>query len=488
MKIQKKDLDLDIVASLDVIDSLKKNFTSDSGFLAFNGKEMYVKEFKDPNSRRLVDFAYINGFKDYRYETDNLFINTFQNIMADTSLDTFRSSLVSPKLETIFKAKSTIIFTKKLDNFLYVITEDGTFYKYDVDNGRAIFELDFTRLGREFFDIEMLGTAVSDICHDEEDLYISTYKYGVFLLNEDTRSMKRIIMEPNVTHLEILGNSLLVFSDMLYIYSLETFARTEKINFYKNEKIMKVLDAGERIFVVGKSMGAFATEKALHLLELDELGSVVLSDCKVAKNPSFNSYDIQWANTDGEHVYVSGIKGRHAFLWEYLVNDPVQFREIIIDRFHSEQVLSVEKYFENFVLYTKEHIVVVKNGEIRRNLNVPDVVREVIYVGGHYFFRSADAIVRVLPVDYSTGNKTTLKIDSLRDTNELEVCLFGDAKMTFVTDQGSRIAPMFTIKHKDLIFSRLAIPADVSVVSVVIDNIVTNIDSVVVKKNRIFYK
>ena len=480
---------MDVVESLDIIDSLKKNFTSDSGFLAFNGKEIYVKEFKDPNSRRLVDLSYIHSFKKYRYTTDNLFMNTFNNILSDTSVEKFRAALVRPKLETVFRSQSEIIFTKKIEEFLYAINEQGLLYKYDVVKTKEVYEIDISRLFFDVFETVINGTDISDICYDDGDLYIATYKNGIFLLNEDTRSLKRVILEPNVSHIAILGDSILCFSDMLHVYSIETYSRTEKINFYKSEKIMKVLDVGNKIFVVGKSIGVYATDHALHLLELDDLGSVVLSDNKVAKNPSFNRYDIQWANADNEHVYVSGLHGTDAFLWEYNIEDPIKFRQIDINNFHAKSVISVEKYYENFVIYAKEHVVVVKDKNIRSNISVPDIVKEVIYSNGQYFFRSATDLVRIAPIEYSSENKVTVKADSLKDCNELEICVFnGEPKMTFLTESGERITPAFTIKHKNIMFSRIPVPADASEVKIILDNIQDNIESVVIKRNRIFYR
>ena len=77
MKIQKKDLDPELLSSLDLLDSLKRNFTVDSGFVAYNGKEMYIKEFKDPNARRLTDYAHIRNFNNHRYVTNDIYTSSF---------------------------------------------------------------------------------------------------------------------------------------------------------------------------------------------------------------------------------------------------------------------------------------------------------------------------------------------------------------------------------------------------------------------------
>ena len=65
-----------------------------------------------------------------------------------------------------------------------------------------------------------------------------------------------------------------------------------------------------------------------------------------------------------------------------------------------------------------------------------------------------------------------MKADSLKDCNELEICVFnGEPKMTFLTESGERITPAFTIKHKNIMFSRIPVPADSSEVSIILDNI-----------------
>ena len=488
MKIQKKDLDPELLSSLDLLDSLKRNFTVDSGFVAYNGKEMYIKEFKDPNARRLTDYAHIRNFNNHRYVTNDIYTSSFQNILSETPLNKFRSSLVQPKTEVIFKAISHIIFTKKIDHFIYVLSAAGIFYKYDVDNCSEAYEIDFSKMMKDLFAIQIDGCEISDIVLKGEDLFIATYKHGVYLLNENTRSLQLFISEPNVLKIAILGNQILCFSEMLHIYNLETASKTEKINFYKNEKILNILTVADKCFVVCRSLGAFASDKVVHLLELDEIGSVILSDNRIAKNPALNSYDIQWTNTDGEHLYVSGIKGPHAFIWEYNVKDPIEFREIIIDQFDSDEVLSVEKYFENFILYTKEHIVVVKNGEIRNNFAIPHIVEEVIYSHGKYFIRSSDVLLKLSDVEYRDSNSAVLLADSLKDCNEMEVCVNADCRVSFVADNGERLIPVYQIKYRGVVFSKLTVPADVSKINILLDDISDKVDSVIIKKNRIFYK
>ena len=46
----------------------------------------------------------------------------------------------------------------------------------------------------------------------------------------------------------------------------------------------------------------------------------------------------------------------------------------------------------------------------------------------------------------------------------------------------------FTIKHKNIMFSRIPVPADSSEVSIILDNIQDSVESVVIKRNRIFYR
>lgn len=488
MKIQKKDLDQEILNSLNIVDSLRNNFTVDSGFVAFNGKELYVKEFKDPNARKLTSYSHIREFNEHRYVSNDIYTSSFQNVLSETPLNKFRSSLVQPKNEVIFKSISQIMFTKKISNFLYVLSAAGIFYKYDVDNCSEVYEIDFSKMMKDLFAITIDGCEISDIVLKGEDLYISTYKHGIYLLNEATRSLQLAISEPGVIKISIIGNQILCFSEMLHIYSLETNGKTEKINFYKNEKIMNILTVEDKCFVICRSLGAFASDKVVHLLELDEIGSVVLSDNRVAKNPRLNSYDVLWSNTDGEHVYVSGIKNSHAFIWEYNVKNPIEFREIIIDQFDSENVLSVEKYFENFVIYTKDHIVVVKNGEIKNNFAIPNVVEEVIFSHGKYFIRSSDVLLRLSEVEYRDSNSAVLLADFLKDCNEMEVCVNADCKVSFISDSGEKLIPVYQIKYRGVVFSKLTIPADVSKVNILLDDIQGSVDSVIIKKNRIFYK
>lgn len=488
MRIMKKDLDQEVIDAVDLVLNFKKSFTVDNGYLSFNGRDFYMKENKDINARRLTDYSYVSSFKEHRYETNDMFSNSFQSVLSDTPIEKFRSALVQPKNTVVFRAASRIILTKIIGKYLYVITSDGVLYKYDGSTESTMYQVDLAKMIYENFEISFTGASISDICADGDVLYIATHKNGVFYFNEENRHIELVVLEPNISHIEILGDSLLCFSDILNIFSLETKARTEKISFFKNEKIMKILDTGERLFVVCRSLGTFASDKVLHMLELDEAGSVILSDNKVARNPKLNSYDVEWANADTEHVYVSGIKNQHAFMWEYSIKDPLEFREIIIDRFQSDNVLSVEKYYENFILYTKEHVVIVKDHEIHNNYAVPSVIEEVLYVDGKYLLRTKDAITKIEPVQYKPSNTTALTIDSLKDSNELEININGLCKPSFSSGTGDPIKPLFVITHKGSIFVKLNIPADASNVILTLSEIQDNIDSVIIKKNRVFYR
>jgi hypothetical protein len=466
MKIGKGDLDQSLVQKIERLDGVVEAFSTEGrpGFLSYNGEGFVARSVNESALRRVFSESELASIESHLYDEGSLVRNSFRSNFnkSNQAAMPFRSLLVRPSEETLFKSDSPIVLSSHNKTHIVFVNKKGIMVKLSLSSGETVGAVDIIKDLRsnfavqhesafDFMAIELYGDGV----------LLSTASNGVLYYDFSSKKLEVKFAENGVTIIRNLGNGVVMcaadrIDANVMFFSFETGMKTESSNALKRGSFQNPVLSdfyNDHLFVVGRPYASNTSIGTLHYWRRDKGGiSFKNEDRLVFRGLDYVNHSAKHILLTEDNVYLSGLRGDGTiFVWQYDLKDiSSPFREISLAKFPLKRIDFIDFSDEFIVAGEGKSLYFLRaDGSVEKNLLLS---REI----GNLFFTGEDSLVHVsgneisrikLPKYSDSGDITLDLYSSETPCNNIDVIVkgtTGDEKFAFFdTETLSQIAPFY---------------------------------------------
>jgi len=479
MKLTEKDLDPVVLEKLDRLEGLVKNFPKDDagGYVAFNGREFFIKRINDINLRKIISESELNKHEEYFFKETKTIKNSFDSNfnINNRSNKNLRTQVVELQGTPLLAIDNQFRLSRKEKNYILLLDSKGIFYKFNLIQKRLEFSLDIISKIKTLFAIEHFG--YYDIINFEifrDGFLFSTKDNGIFFADVMNNNLEILFPENNIKAIRDLGkDKILLISDRgtIIIYDFNSGLKTDTFNQLKrlDQEPKKIIIDDDKIMILGKNRFNNSNENILHIWKKDSAGIEFQNiSNRIFPGPGSNSskYEANFISNDENNIYISGLKNqKNLFVWKYDLNNLAnKFQEIIIDNPEFDQLDFVKIYEDEVVLgYKKKILFLDKNKEIVKNLSLTDVksIDDIYFEKGEKKFLvvSDTQLISFKLPEYNYESTFTASLYNGPAINNIEIYIASSTGKEDVVlvdgDTSMQIIPSYYLTHNGNTFIKV---------------------------------
>ncbi len=466
MKIGKSDLDQSLVQKIERLDGVVDGSAAEgkAGFLSYNGEKFVSRSVNDSALRRVFSESELASIESHLYDEGDLVKNSFRSGFntSNQSLLPFRSLLVKPSEEVLFKSDSPIVLSSHNKTHIIFVNKKGVMVKLDIATGQTVGAVDIIKELRsnfavqhesafDFMAMEMFG----------EGVLVSTASNGVLFYDFNKKKLEVKFAENGVTMIRNLGNGVVMCAadrvdGNVMFFSFETGMKTDSSNALKRGTFQNPILSdfyNDHLFVVGRPYASNTSLGTLHYWRRDKAGiSFKNEDRLVFRGLDYVNHSAKHVLLTEDNVYLSGIRDDGTiFVWQYDLKDiSSPFREISLAKFPLRRIDFIDLSDEFIVVGEGRSLYFLKaDGSVEKNLLLSKEIGSLFFTGQDNLVHvSGNEISRISIPKYNDSSDVTLQVySSETPCNNIDLLIkgtTGEEKFAFFdTETLSQIAPFY---------------------------------------------
>jgi hypothetical protein len=510
MKINKNDIESSIIEKINQFDSIIDNFSDEdrSGFLAFNGNKFYIKRTSDVFLKKILSEEDLNNYKSHLYLESGLLKNSFRtNINTNNqSSNRFKSLIVKPVEDVLFKFTSDIVLHKEYLGSVYVFTEKGFLIQYSLKDKKS--ETAYDLLGTIKKEFSIQNISVYDFISIEAfegGVLLGTRNDGVFFYDPKSKKLEVKFAEQDVVLIKYLGNDLFVLGmdkiDANIAFYNISGMRIEVANSLKKKlfQMPHLIDSyNGNLFVVGRPYSLDTTKDIVHYWKKDLAGlSYNNLDGKLFPGYDNKNYKPKYITVTESHLYISGLKDNKVlFIWQYDINDLQKpFIEFSFDKFSFEKLSYVDMNEKHFVAAETNNVYFMDiDGKVERNISLNEEIKSIFLtdIDDEFIYITNDKIISVKLPKHTDGDISLNVYSGETNCNNIDIYIkssTGKEKIVFLdADTLMQIAPFYYGVYNNDIIIKLLGSTSLNILMKIGIPEDSEIEGIVINPNRLFMK
>lgn len=511
MKIGKGDLDQSLVQKIDRLDGVVESFAKDGrpGFLSFDGEGFVARSVNESALRRVFSESELASIESHLYDEGGLVRNSFRSDFnkSNAASSAFRSLLVKPKEETVFKSDSPIVLSRHSKSHIVFVNRRGIMVRLDISSGETVGAVDLKKELSSNFAVQQ--ESAFDFMAMEiygDGVLVSTASNGVLYYDFSSRKLEVKFAENGVTMIRNLGNGVVLCTadrveGNVMFFSFETGMKTESSNALRKGTFQNPILSdfyNDHLFVVGRPYASNTSLGTLHYWRRDKAGvSFNNEDRLVFRGVDYVNHSAKHILLTEDNVYLSGLRADGTiFVWQYDLKDiSSPFREISLARFPLKRIDFIDLSDEFIVVGEGRSLYFLRaDGSVEKNLLLSREIGELFFTGQDTLVHvSGSEISKVIVPKYSDSSEVTLEIYSSESAcNNIDVVVkgtTGEEKFAFFdTDTLSQIAPFYMASSGGRTMVKISGSQSKSISMKISAKPGSQVEGVAVRADRLFLK
>lgn len=504
MKVTRRDLDEAILTKLDSLDNVAKTYDErfPDGFVSYGPNGFYFKKTNDTFLKKVFDENEITALEEGLYvPRKNVKSTVFHDLRTDNKVNNATKSFVRNMKSTNYKEfDDKVLIYKRHDLLDYVFTLDGNLTvihekSSDVINISKILDDNFSIASKRCYPTDIVDIEVLN----RDEVIIATSNFGIYKLNVPKKEMELLFAVEDVVKVKLLHNGNLFVAAKLFCaqYELVTGYKVENyLNLYnQSQRPVDLMLTNTEIFVLATNMNSINNENIIHCWKLDD--SKTAYNCvskQIEKIALDNRYQVLFESFDINFVYIAGLFGDHPFVLaidrrNYRVHKKIIFKNCCIDSF--DDFRAIDGRF--FILADKDLYIANMEG-IDEHMILDGSYSRIKVLNGEIISSSNNRLVKFQLDKFDTVSDSLeyIVLDDAEPCNNIDILVKGvgrseritliDAETKkeipasyYILYKGNAIIKLMNCKSKKIVLRMAVTPT-------------SNVEGIVIKKNRIFLR